>query len=128
MHWIGGHQLVLKLGPSFRQLKQNASTASCSSGGLAPAGHEAAGGRLGYSCLMVDYTTDVLPHLRTAWPVTVARLVQERCYDASRGMSLLVEDWVSRASALQRKGRAGAPVVGIPAHASCCHRLCPSPW
>ena len=33
--------------------------------------------------------------------------MQERRYDASRGMSLLVEDWVSRASALQRKGRAG---------------------
>ncbi len=35
--------------------------------------------------------------------------MQERRYDASRGMSLLVEDWVSRASALQRKGRAGSP-------------------
>ncbi|CAK0787622.1 hypothetical protein CVIRNUC_010844 [Coccomyxa viridis] len=33
--------------------------------------------------------------------------LKERRYDASRGMSLLVEDWVSRASALQRKGRAG---------------------
>lgn len=33
--------------------------------------------------------------------------VQERRYDASRGLSLLVEDWVSRANALQRKGRAG---------------------
>ena len=32
---------------------------------------------------------------------------QERRYDASRGMSLLMEDWVSRASALQRRGRAG---------------------
>ena len=40
-----------------------------------------------------------------------ACLMQERRYDASRGMSLLVEDWVSRASALQRKGRAGAPVI-----------------
>ncbi|BDA49474.1 Putative ATP-dependent RNA helicase DHX57 at C-terminar half [Coccomyxa sp. Obi] len=33
--------------------------------------------------------------------------LKERRYDASRGMSLLVEDWVSRASALQRRGRAG---------------------
>jgi hypothetical protein len=28
-------------------------------------------------------------------------------YDASRQMSLLVLDWVSRAAALQRRGRAG---------------------
>ena len=34
--------------------------------------------------------------------------MQERRYDASRGMSLLIEDWVSKASAQQRKGRAGS--------------------
>ncbi|KAK9832693.1 hypothetical protein WJX81_000845 [Elliptochloris bilobata] len=33
--------------------------------------------------------------------------LKERRYDAGRGMSLLVEDFVSRASALQRRGRAG---------------------
>lgn len=33
--------------------------------------------------------------------------VQERRYDAGRGLSLLVEDWVSKANAQQRKGRAG---------------------
>jgi len=38
--------------------------------------------------------------------------VQERRYDASRGMSLLVEDWVSRANAMQRKGRAGRVRAG----------------
>ena len=32
---------------------------------------------------------------------------QERRYDAGRRMSLLVEDWVSAANALQRRGRAG---------------------
>ena len=37
---------------------------------------------------------------------------QERRYDAGRGMSLLVEDFVSRASALQRKGRAGRVRAG----------------
>ena len=42
--------------------------------------------------------------------------MQERRYDASRGMSLLVEDWVSRASALQRKGRAG---IGSHAQTRC---------
>ena len=52
-----------------------------------------------------------------------ACLMQERRYDASRGMSLLVEDWVSRASALQRKGRAGAPVIDIFAHAPCSYDL-----
>ena len=39
-------------------------------------------------------------------------LSQERRYDASRGMSLLLEDWVSRANALQRKGRAGRVRAG----------------
>ena len=39
--------------------------------------------------------------------------VQERRHDASRGMGLLVEDWVSRASALQRKGRAGRVQEGV---------------
>ena len=33
--------------------------------------------------------------------------LKERRQDASRGMGLLVEDFVSRAAALQRKGRAG---------------------
>ena len=33
--------------------------------------------------------------------------VKERQYDAARGMGLLVEGWVSAASARQRKGRAG---------------------
>lgn len=37
---------------------------------------------------------------------------QERRYDAGRGMSLLVEDFVSRASALQRRGRAGRVRAG----------------
>lgn len=46
--------------------------------------------------------------MKTAAGLNLGRLmVQERRYDASRGMSLLIEDWVSRASALQRKGRAG---------------------
>ncbi|KAK9819858.1 hypothetical protein WJX72_003380 [[Myrmecia] bisecta] len=39
--------------------------------------------------------------------------LKERRYDANRGMSLLVEDWVSRASALQRKGRAGRVKAGM---------------
>lgn len=39
--------------------------------------------------------------------------VQERRHDPRRGMSLLVEDWVSRASALQRKGRAGRVRAGV---------------
>ena len=41
--------------------------------------------------------------------------MQERRYDASRGMSLLIEDWVSKASAQQRKGRAGSllPCTGM---------------
>lgn len=38
--------------------------------------------------------------------------LQERRYDASRSMSLLVEDWISRANALQRKGRAGRVRAG----------------
>ena len=38
--------------------------------------------------------------------------LKERRYDAGRGMSLLVEDFVSRASALQRKGRAGRVRAG----------------
>lgn len=46
-----------------------------------------------------------LSHLRIA--------LQERRYDASRGMSLLIEDWVSRASALQRKGRAGSHHISV---------------
>lgn len=40
-------------------------------------------------------------------------VVQERRHDPKRGMSLLVEDWVSRASALQRKGRAGRVRAGM---------------
>jgi len=40
------------------------------------------------------------------------RAAQERRYDAGRGMSLLVEDFVSRASALQRRGRAGRVRAG----------------
>ncbi|KAI3433652.1 hypothetical protein D9Q98_003461 [Chlorella vulgaris] len=39
--------------------------------------------------------------------------LKERRYDASRGMSLLVEDWVSAASAKQRRGRAGRVRPGI---------------
>ena len=39
--------------------------------------------------------------------------MQERRHDPRRGMSLLVEDWVSRASALQRKGRAGRVRAGV---------------
>lgn len=39
--------------------------------------------------------------------------MQERRHDPKRGMSLLVEDWVSRASALQRKGRAGRVRAGV---------------
>jgi hypothetical protein len=38
---------------------------------------------------------------------------QELRYDANRGMRLLVEDWVSRASALQRRGRAGRVRPGV---------------
>ena len=40
-------------------------------------------------------------------------MVQERRQDPRQGMSLLVEDWVSRASALQRKGRAGRVRAGL---------------
>ncbi|KAK9842413.1 hypothetical protein WJX84_005272 [Apatococcus fuscideae] len=39
--------------------------------------------------------------------------LKERRHDASRGMGLLIEDWVSRASALQRKGRAGRVQEGM---------------
>ncbi|KAL3158036.1 hypothetical protein ABBQ32_011644 [Trebouxia sp. C0010 RCD-2024] len=39
--------------------------------------------------------------------------LKERRHDPRRGMSLLVEDWVSRASALQRKGRAGRVRAGV---------------
>lgn len=35
-----------------------------------------------------------------------------RRYDAAKRMSLLVEDWVSRASGRQRKGRAGRVRAG----------------
>jgi ATP-dependent RNA helicase DHX29 len=38
--------------------------------------------------------------------------LKERRHDAARGMSLLVEDWVSQASAKQRKGRAGRVRTG----------------
>jgi ATP-dependent RNA helicase DHX29 len=38
--------------------------------------------------------------------------LKERRHDAARGMSLLVEDWVSQASAKQRKGRAGRVRAG----------------
>ena len=46
------------------------------------------------------------------WHATTFHDRQERRYDAGRGMSLLVEDFVSRASALQRKGRAGRVRAG----------------
>ncbi|GAB4817860.1 hypothetical protein N2152v2_004906 [Parachlorella kessleri] len=39
--------------------------------------------------------------------------LKERRYDAGRGMSLLVEDWVSAASARQRRGRAGRVRPGV---------------
>ena len=39
--------------------------------------------------------------------------LKERRHDASRGMSLLVEDWASAASAKQRRGRAGRTQEGI---------------
>ena len=39
--------------------------------------------------------------------------LKERRHDASRGMGLLVEDFVSRAAALQRKGRAGRTRPGV---------------
>lgn len=39
--------------------------------------------------------------------------LQERRHDPRRGMSLLVEDWVSAASALQRRGRAGRVRPGM---------------
>jgi ATP-dependent RNA helicase DHX29 len=38
--------------------------------------------------------------------------MKERRHDASRGMSSLVEDWVSAASAAQRRGRAGRVRAG----------------
>ncbi|PRW58696.1 helicase domain-containing [Chlorella sorokiniana] len=46
------------------------------------------------------------------WVVDAGKL-KERRYDASRGMSLLVEDWVSAASAKQRRGRAGRVRPGV---------------
>ena len=39
--------------------------------------------------------------------------LKERRHDAARGMGLLVEDFVSRAAALQRKGRAGRTRPGV---------------
>ena len=39
--------------------------------------------------------------------------LKERRYDAARGMSLLVTDWVSAASARQRAGRAGRVRPGL---------------
>ena len=50
--------------------------------------------------------------LSNQWPRHLTPL-QERRHDASRGMGLLIEDWVSRASALQRKGRAGRVQEGM---------------
>lgn len=45
-------------------------------------------------------------------PISAGKL-KERRYDAARGMSLLVEDWVSAASAKQRRGRAGRVRPGV---------------
>jgi ATP-dependent RNA helicase DHX29 len=39
--------------------------------------------------------------------------VKERQYDASRGLGMLVEGWISAASAKQRKGRAGRVRPGV---------------
>ena len=39
--------------------------------------------------------------------------LKERRHDAARGMGLLIEDFVSRAAALQRKGRAGRTRPGV---------------
>ena len=39
--------------------------------------------------------------------------LKERRHDAARGMRMLVEDWVSQASARQRKGRAGRVRAGV---------------
>ena len=39
--------------------------------------------------------------------------VKERQYDASRGLGMLIEGWISAASAKQRKGRAGRVQPGV---------------
>ena len=54
-----------------------------------------------------------VPHHRCPLSPTSAGKLKERRYDAARGMSLLVEDWVSAASAKQRRGRAGRVRPGV---------------
>ena len=57
-------------------------------------------------CTAYDSIYTVVPVCRVPY-LMLSRYLQEKRHDAGRGMSLLVEDWVSRAAALQRKGRAG---------------------
>jgi HrpA-like RNA helicase len=45
--------------------------------------------------------------------VVDAGKVKEMQYDAERGLAMLVETWVSRASATQRRGRAGRVRPGV---------------
>jgi HrpA-like RNA helicase len=60
--------------------------------------------------------------------VVDAGRMRERRYDAARRMSMLVEDWVSRAAAMQVRGGGGggrggacAGLCGVPFAAVCAH-------
>ncbi|KAJ3118670.1 ATPdependent RNA helicase [Nowakowskiella sp. JEL0407] len=49
--------------------------------------------------------------------------LKEMSYDSSKGMSALTDTWVSRSSAMQRRGRAGRVAAGVCVHLFTRHRF-----